>query len=247
MSRKTKFSNPALKKKAKNSSKEPNQFNLAVNVNSFNAVFEMQKLDKEEENHLEEILENNWVPENLSESQSKQTLEKLKTITSEIKAISRQGAFLIGERVVQAREMLKNYRNGTFLLWLESTFGSVRSGYNMLTYYELFRALPDEELRAKYKSMSQKAAYSLANRRGDIQRKIEIIDKYFNLKSKELMSIVQKEFSNRDQRSKKAIDSLLNRLLESVDQLAKRKRELTKEDLDDIKYARSRLGEIIKR
>ncbi|MCA9486008.1 MAG: CT583 family protein [Nanoarchaeota archaeon] len=247
MSRKTKFSNPALKKKSGGSSSKLDQFKLAANVNSFNAVFEMQKLDQGEAKHLEEILENNWIPENLSEIQSKETLEKLKTITSEIKSISRQGAFLIGERVVQAREMLKNYKNGTFLLWLEATFGSVRSGYNMLTYYELFRALPDEDLRSKYKSMSQKAAYSLANRRGDIHRKIEIIDKYFNLNSKELISIVQKEFSNRDQRSKKAVVSLINRLLESVDQLVKRKRELTKEDLEDIKYARSRLGEALKR
>lgn len=246
MPKKTKFSNPALKKKNKNSLKPSDQFNLAVNVNSFNAVFEMQKLDKKEENHLEEILENNWIPENLSASQSKQTLEKLKTITSEIKSISRQGAFLVGERIMQARDILKNYRNGTFLLWLESTFGSVRSGYNMLTYYELFRALPDDELRTKYKSMSQKAAYSLANRRGDVQRKIKIIDKYFNLKSKDLISIVQKEFSNRDQRSKKAVYSLIKRLLESVDQLVKRKKELTKADLEDIKYARTRLGEMLK-
>ncbi len=43
--------------------------------------------------------------------------------------------------------------------------------------------------------MPQRAAYSLANRKGDIQGKIDIIDKYFDLKSNELISIVQKEFS----------------------------------------------------
>lgn len=91
--------------------------------------------------------------------------------------------------------MLKPYRDGTFTLWLESTFGSRRSGYNMLTYYKLFRALPDEDLKSKYKIMPQRAAYSLANRKGDIQGKIDIIDKYFDLKSNELISIVQKEFS----------------------------------------------------
>ncbi|MCB1082339.1 MAG: CT583 family protein [Chlamydiia bacterium] len=246
MSKKTKFANPALKK-SKAAKEKVEQFNLAVNVNSFNAVFDLQKLDEKEEAHLEEILENNWIPDNLSETESKQTLAKLKSITSEIKSISRQGAFLVGERVTQAREMLKPYRDGTFTLWLESTFGSRRSGYNMLTYYELFTSLPDEDLRRKYKIMPQRAAYSLANRRGDLQKKMEIIDKYFGLKSNELISIVQKEFSNRDGRSKKGVLSLINRLLESIDQLVKRKKELTKEDLDDVRYAKERLSEILKR
>jgi|JI10StandDraft_1071094.scaffolds.fasta_scaffold23353_7 hypothetical protein len=246
MSKKTKFSNPALKKRDNQPLKRADQFNLAVNVNNFNAVFEPQKLDKKEEERLEEILENNWIPNNLSEAEAKQTLMKLKTITSEIKSISRQGAFLIGERVLKVREMLKVYKTRTFLLWLESTFGSRRTGYNMLTYYELFQALPDDELRNKYKTMPQRAAYSLANRKGDIQRKINIIDRYFDRKSNELISIVQKEFSNRDQRSKKSIEALINRLCETVDHLAKRKQELSKEDLNDLKYAKTRLGEILK-
>lgn len=246
MPKKTKFANPALKK-SKSSKEKVDQFNLAVNINSFNAVFDLQKLEEKEEKYLEEILDGNWIPDNLSEGESRQTLAKLKNITSEIKSISRQGAFLIGERVVQAREMLKPYRDGTFTLWLESTFGSRRSGYNMLTYYELFRALPDEGLKSKYKIMPQRAAYSLANRRGNIQRKIDIIDKYFDLKSNELISIVQKEFSNKDHRSRKTVDGLMNRLLETVDQLVKRRKELTKDDLDDVKYAKSRLNEILKR
>lgn len=245
MSKKTKFSNPVFKKKDHQPLKKADQFNLAVNVNNFNAVFEPQKLDKKEETRLEEILENNWIPHNLSESEAKQILMKLKTITSEIKSISRQGAFLIGERVSQVREMLKVYKNRTFLLWLESTFGSRRSGYNMLTYYELFQALPDEELRDKYKSMPQRAAYSLANRKGDIQRKIDIIDRYFDRKSSELISIVRKEFSNRDQRSKKSIDALINRLCEIVDHLDQQKEELSKKDLNDLRYVKSRLREIL--
>ena len=162
MPKKTKFSNPALKRKKVPSTKEA-QFNLVTNVNSFNAVFDLQKLDEQEESHLKGILENNWIPDNLTEKDFKQNFVQLKSITSEIKAISRQGAFLIGERVVRARELLKPYRDGTFTLWLESTFGSRRSGYNMLAYYELFTALPDDELRSKYKTMAQRAAYSLAN------------------------------------------------------------------------------------
>ncbi|MBF5060121.1 CT583 family protein [Candidatus Neptunochlamydia vexilliferae] len=245
MSRKLKFANPALKKGSASSKKV--EFNLVTQTNSFNAVFDLQKLDPEEERQLEEILESNWIPDNLSKKELTQNMTTLKAITSEIKSISRQGAFLIGERVVKAREMLKDYRNGTFTVWLESTFGSLRSGYNMLAYYELFTALPNEGLRTKYKTMPQKAAYSLANRRGDLSRKLQIIDQYFNLKSKDLLSIVQEEFSRGDRRSKKSVDSQVKVLLETTDQLVKKKQKLSKDNLDDIKYVISRLRETIKR
>lgn len=246
MSKKPKFSNPALKKTAKKKGDEK-QFNIIAEVNNFNAVFDIQKLDPSEEERLKDLLDENWMEENLSKTDVQKNFQELKSLTSQIKSISRQGAFLIGERVVKAREMLKPYRDGTFTLWLESTFGSRRTGYNMLAYYELFRALPDEELKTKYKSMLQKAAYSLANRKGDIQKKIEIIDRYYNLKAKEILEVVQKEFSNHDSRSRRTVTSLVRKLLETVDQLSKKQRRLSIEDIEDIKYAKSRLNEIIKK
>lgn len=245
MSKKLKFSNPALKK-SKTLPADEKQFNLVTNVNSFNAVFDLQKLDDQEESYLKEILENNWIPDNSTEKDFEKTFVKLKSITSEIKAISRQGAFLVGERVVHARELLKPYRDGTFTLWLESTFGSRRSGYNMLAYYELFRALPNDDLRVKYKTMAQRAAYSLANRKGDIHKKFKIIDQYFNLKSNELITIVQKEFANQDYRSRCTINALINRLLETASELEKHKKKLSKGDLRDIRHAKTCLNEVLK-
>lgn len=246
MSKKTKFSNPALKK-SESPAKAKEQFNLVTNVNSFSAVFDLQKLDESEEKHLEDILENNWISDNLKREELSQHLMRLKALTSEIKSISRQGAFLIGERVVKARDLLKPYRDGTFTLWLESTFGSRRTGYNMIAYYELYTALPDDDLRNKYKIMPQKAAYYLANRKGDIQRKFRIIDQHYRHKCPEIMHVVQKEFINHDRRSKRTTIGLVNRLLDTVDQLVKRQKELSKEDLDDIKYARGRLQEVLKK
>jgi hypothetical protein len=246
MPKKPLFSNPALKK-SKTSRVKEKQFNIVANTNSFSAVFDLQKLDSQEEGSLKGILHDNWITDNLSKSDVEKNFQELKSITSEIKSISRQGAFLVGERVVKAREMLKPYRDGTFTLWLESTFGSRRSGYNMLAYYELFKALPDESLKTKYKTMAQKAAYSLANRKGDIQKKIEIIDQHFNLKSRDLILLVQKEFSNHDPRSRRTITGLIRRLLETVDQLSKKSRRISVEDLEDIKYAKSRLIQILKK
>ena len=246
MSKKPTFSNPALKKSNASKAKEK-QFNIVANVNSFNAVFDLQKLDSQEEENLKGILHGNWITDNLSKSEVEKNFQELKSITSEIKSISRQGAFLIGERVVKARDMLKPYRDGTFTLWLESTFGSRRSGYNMLAYYELYRALPDESLKTKYKTMPQKAAYSLANRKGDNQKKFEFIDQHFNLKGSDILLLVQKEFSNHDPRSRRTITGLVRRLLETVDQLSKKSRSLSIEDLEDVKYAKSRLVEILKK
>ncbi|MCB1067631.1 MAG: CT583 family protein [Chlamydiia bacterium] len=246
MSKKLKFSNPAMKKSEVASSKKE-QFNLAVNVNSFNAIFDLQKLDSAEEQRIHEILEKNWIPDNLSQDEMEKNFGLLKTITSEIKSISRQGAILIGERVVRARELLKPFRDGTFTLWLESTFGSRQSGYNMLSYYEFFVALPSEDLKSKYKKMAQRAAYQLASRKGDIQKKFTIIDQHYGLKSSEIIGILQREFSTRDLRSRKTVDGLINRLLETVDHLVKRRKELSAEDLKDIKYANGRLQEILKR
>jgi len=246
MPKKTKFSNPALKK-VKGSGKKEKIFNIVAEVNSFNAVFDLQKLDVHEEEGIKEILNSNRIEEGSSEEEVERDFQELKSITSEIKSISRQGAFLIGERVVKARKILKPYRDGTFTLWLESTFGSRKTGYNMLAYYELFKALPDEDLKTKYKSMSQKVAYSLATRKGDVQKKIDIIDQHFNLKSRDLLLLVQKEFSNFAPRSRRTVIGLIRRLLETIDRLSKETRRLSINDLDDIKYAKLRLSEILKK
>ncbi len=243
MPKRAKFSNPALKKKESRPIKKED-FNLAVNVNSFNAVFDLQKLDASEEVRLREILENNRIIDETNSEDIDEHFSKLKTITSEIKSISRQGAFLIGERVVQAKKLLKPYRDGTFTLWLESTFGSRKSGYNMLSYYELFNMLPTEDLKDKYKLMAQRAAYILANRKGELQRKIDIIDQHFSLKSGELIEIVQKEFAVRDFRAKKAMNSLVDKLLKTVDRLVQMKKDLSADHIHDIEYASERLANI---
>ncbi|MBI3258671.1 MAG: CT583 family protein [Ignavibacteriae bacterium] len=184
--------------------------------------------------------------------QEQKDLTKLKGITAEIKSITKQGAILIGQRVLEAKELLKPYRDGTFTLWLETTFGGRKSGYNALAYYELYIALPDVELKEKFKKISQRAAYLLASRRVDIGRKINIISKYFNLKTNELISVVQKEFAINDGRNisdgrnRKTMDVLLKHLLETVDRLVKRKKDLRRKDFDEVKYAQKRIQELLK-
>jgi len=102
-----------------------------------------------------------------------------------------------------------------------------------------------EGLRSKYRSMPQKAAYVLANRKGDIQRKIWIIDKHSNLKCAELLSIVQKEFSVHDKRSRRTVDGLLRRLHETVDQLSRCEQVLTKSDVKEIKSSQKKLQALL--
>jgi hypothetical protein len=245
MSKKNLFTNPALKTKNSTGKK----FNIVAENNSFKTAFDVQKLDVHEEESIKAILERN---RSVGDTQvSKAVLEEdfsqLKTITSEIKSISRQGAFLIGERVLKAREILKPYADGTFTAWLEGTFGSRKTGYNMLSYYELYRVLPDESIKTKDKSMSQRAAYSLANRKGEIQRKIEIIDQYFNLDSADLIQLVRDEFSNYDARSRKSVTALVGRLLDVVEQISKKRGRFSKKDIQDLRHAKSKIGEILKK
>ena len=53
MSKRTRISNPAFQKKAKDTPKADLGFNLVTKSNSYNAVFAPEKLDKTEEKDLE--------------------------------------------------------------------------------------------------------------------------------------------------------------------------------------------------
>ena len=166
-------------------------FNLVPQVNSFNSVFNTQPLDSKESNEIERLLINNVQPDG-KESVEKD-IEQLKLITSEIKAIGRQGTILMGERVHRARELLKAYKDGTFTKWLESTFGTRKTAYNMLAYYELYTALPHDDLRERLKKLPQRAAYILASRDGDLDIKAEIISEYHDRTHDELVVLIQEK------------------------------------------------------
>lgn len=246
MSKHKVFANPAFQtqvQKAINTG-----FNLAPQVNNFNAVFDTQPLDEKESRKLEKLLVDNFLPGKISEKQVEIDIVHLREITAEIKAISKQGIVLMGERIHKAKMLLKPYKDGTFTHWLETTFGSRRTAYNMLSYYQLYSELPDYSLKEKFKKIPPKIAYILASKNVRLEEKAKIIDDYHDLNSDELMMLIQDKFptDENDGRRKEANKTLLDSLETGFKKLMRRKDQLTEDNLAQLIRIRKLMDEILK-
>lgn len=202
---KTLISNPAF-----GATNETIGFNLVPQVNNFNSIFAPKPLEKEEENTIQALLTGNFQMEG-SPERIKADVDQIKAITSEIKAIQKQGIVLIGERIEKAKQILKSYRDGTFTIWLKQTFKSKQTGYNILAYYEFYKSLPTLELKESFRKLPQKAAYTLASRAGEIEAKMGILQDPSIVTSEDiLMHIRQKlPLPNDDKRRSKGETALL--------------------------------------
>lgn len=199
-------------------------FNLVTQVSSFSSIFDTKPLDKSEAEKIEQLLADNIQADVISFEQLEKDKADLKQITAEIKAIGKQGTILMGERIYRASELLKPYRDGTFSKWLEATFGTRKTGYNLMNYYALYNELPNEELRQKFKKIPQRAAYILASRKVDnIDVKAEIINQYYDLDHKELVGVIQEKLplSLSDKRVNKSFNAkkLIASIRDSVERL----------------------------
>jgi Uncharacterised protein family (UPF0137) len=224
-----------------------NAFNLAPQVNNFNAIFDTKPLDEKESRGLEKLLVDNFLPGRISEEQVTKDLENLKNITAEIKAIGRQGTILMGERIEKARDLLKPYRDGAFTQWIESAFGSKRTAYNMLSYYQLYSDLPNYSLKERFKKLPQKIAYLLASKEADIDDKAKIIEDYYDSSSDELMLLIQERFPSDqgDGRRKAANKTLLDSLEIGLKKVLRRKDSLTDNNFDQVIKLRKLIDEIM--
>lgn len=208
-------------------------FNLVTQVNSFNSVFDTQPLEQHEVNKIEQLFIDSCQTGSVVESQIKKDMEQIKKLTSEIKAIGRQGVILMGERIHQAREILKSYKDGTFIKWIDSTFESRSTAYNMLSYYELYLSLPSfakEEL----KKLPQKAAYILASRNGDTTKKANFIKNFYHLKTDEIIALIREHFPSFTRTSKNENSRLLENVQEAIKILKSKKNELSEFDKHEL-------------
>lgn len=212
-------------------------FNLISQVNSFHSVFDTKALDTEEVSSLENLLVEGVRSEEISNEQVTKDLLILKQITAEIRAIGNQGTILLGERAYRARDLLKFYKNGTFTRWLDAAFGSRKTGYNVLAYYELYTALPNDELRDRFKKLRQRSAYILASREGSIETKSEIINEYHDKSHNEIVILIQEKLpvSVKDRRlSKVSSAKLLSNLQENIESIIQIMDTLTQKDKEKI-------------
>lgn len=225
MSKSSVFENKAFQRSASSVSR----FNLVPQVNSFNSVFNTKPLDAKEADEIERLLVENHQPV----CEVEKDVEQLKMITSEIKAIGKQCTILMGERVYRVRGLLKSYKDGTFTKWIESTFGSRKTGYNMLAYYELYTALPHDDLREIFKKLPKRTAYILASRDGNINTKVEIISEYHEKTHDEIVVLIQEKLpvSSQDKRGAKSPNRrLIDTIKKAIQKLQKRQSTITAED-----------------
>lgn len=160
-------------------------------LSSFSGVFKINKLNDNEREALSNILQN--FREEEKQSNIDQDLQNLITITAEVKAITNQAVILHGERIKKAQEILKNYKEGAFSLWLVNTYGNRQTPYNFMQYYDFYMQMP-QTLRPQIDTMPRQAIYTLASRNGDLEKKQEIIQSYQGQPKQELLSIIRKLF-----------------------------------------------------
>lgn len=223
-------------------------FNTVSNIkpatDSFEAYFGVKPLDKIEANRIEKLLVEGYQPGTIPEEQASKDVDVLKQITSEIKAISKQQVVLTGQRVYEAQELLKSYKDGTFSKWLESTFGERKTGYNYLNFFRLHKALPNDDLRERLKRFPQKSAYMLASKNVAIEEKTEIINEYSGLNHDELVILMQERFpaaSTDKRKMKSSNDRLIAVLNDTYRKLQRRKDNLS----DDNKFEIEKVSKLL--
>lgn len=238
------FSNPAFQK---NESAIPAQYNLVTQTSSLNAVFDFKPLDAEEAKKIDWLLADN-VTDATTKEQMLDDARKLKEVSAEIKAIGKQWVVLTGERIHRAREILKPYRDGTFTKWLDIAMTSRKTGYNMLSYYELYEELPHDDTRNQFKQIAQKPAYILASREGNIETKVEIIKKAKGMKAEELVTLIQEELPSapEDKRSARSTNGkLIDTIRNALRKLQCNKDLLTKGDTLELLSLKELMNEVV--
>lgn len=143
-------------------------------INAFNALFAVQDLTDQEERSIEQILLDGCEPGDPVQERVPADALEIKKLTKELKAIKRQELVLIGERIAEAREVFRKYKKRSLREWMDFTFGSFKTGYNYLAFYDLYTAFPDE-LRGILKDMPAKAIYVLASKDMPIETKMDIV------------------------------------------------------------------------
>ena len=155
--------------------------------------FVLAPLSGEVSSKIQNLLEKSAEAGNLSIDEIDNDHKKLENITTEIHAIDKQSIILHGERIQKAQQVLKKYRDGTFTKWLDIVYGNRQSPYRMLKYYELFLKLEKDEQQL-ISDMPKQAAYVLACRNGEVEKKIEIIKEHHSDKPNDIIRIVQDTF-----------------------------------------------------
>lgn len=199
--------------------------------NSFRALFDLHEENAGETASLKHALEEAMLEDGTSDGVH-HDITQLLQLSSELKAIGKQAVLLVGERVLNAKTILKRYGKGkvAFSAWLDVTFVSRKTAYNALSYYEFYHALPNETFRSTFKKMPLKASYILASRTGDLKTKLQLIDNYGNEQQEEIVRKIQAQLPLKSEDSRaqgNVADTFIAQLQKYVGLLEKERVKLT--------------------
>jgi hypothetical protein len=160
-------------------------------LTSFSGIFGVGGLNETEKEGLKELL--NRYSDDALKGSIEPDFRSLVELTSEVKAINNQAAILHGERIKKAQEILKKYQEGAFSTWLINTYGNRQTPYNFLQYYEFYSTLP-KALHQQMEAMPRQAIYTLASRKGALEKKIELIREFKGQTKDELLTLIRTLF-----------------------------------------------------
>lgn len=201
------------------------------NRSGFSGVFSLVELSDKEKTFLETIL-NEYSTEN---ADIPDDLQKLISITSEVKAINNQAAILHGERIKKAHTILTRYRDGAFTSWLIAAYGNRQTPYNFMQYYEFYHTIPTT-LRPQLESMPRQAVYTLATRTGPVEKKKEIVQNYNGETKAEILTLIRNVFplNAQDKRKQNVGETAILQLKRVCDILAQKPLPITRDQKNAI-------------
>jgi hypothetical protein len=204
----------------------------------------VQVFDSLEEELTEE--ENLVIEGFFEEGESYTDLKKIKSITKTVKSIQKQSYMLIGEQLFEAKKIFdkKVGKERDFSKWLDLTFSSRKTAYNILNYYQLESKL-SVPMKNKLREIPLKAAYAISsNSKLEMGDKKQIIKEYEGETSKEVILKVKRlldeegessgELRDKIQKSLWSIDRALAFLVENKTRLRKVNKEVIREFIDEM-------------
>lgn len=184
-------------------------------INAFHSLFSVQDLSDFENQAIERILQSGVESGTGGLSLASDTFE-IKRLTKELQAIRRQELVLIGERVSAVREVFRKYKDKSFRDWMQLAFGSFKTGYNYLSFYDLYLSVPDE-IKGHLKEMPAKAVYVLASHKGPLEKKIEVVKNHSRETAQNLIAAIREVLGGSRKTSRKeANDRILSTLEKSA-------------------------------
>jgi hypothetical protein len=201
------------------------------NLTSFAGIFSVAELTPQEKEGLGHLLRQY----STDDQEIGEDLDKLISLTSEVKAINNQAALLHGERIKKAHGLLKRYREGAFTAWLMATYGNRQTPYNLMQYYEFCEAMP-KQLRPQIEWMPRQAVYVLASREGSLKKKQEIVENYQGETKQEVIAWIRQVFplDHEDQRQQKSGKSLIHGLQRLYQQLTQAPHKMSRAEKNQV-------------